>query len=90
MKVLLQMMMILYISQYMLISNVEGINLSKDDLSCKPGEGIGIFASGLASQCSGDNLITTKEECKAAADYNRKNKIDIFPSVDTVSRIYCK
>ena len=55
MKVLLQMMMILYISQYMmLISNVEGINLSKDNLSCKPGEGIGIFASGLASQCSGD------------------------------------
>ena len=76
MKVLLQMMMILYISQYMLISNVDGINLSKDDLSCKPGEGIGIFASGLASQCSGDNSITTKEECKAAADYNKNNKID--------------
>ena len=39
----------------MLISNVEGINLSKDDLSCKPGEGIGILTSG--SQCTGDNSI---------------------------------
>ncbi len=56
MKVLLQMMMILYISQYMFISNVEGINLSKDNLSCKPGEGIGILTSG--SQCTGDNSIT--------------------------------
>jgi hypothetical protein len=49
------------------------------DLTCKAGEGVPsgkIFTSGLASQCSGINKITTEAECKLAAEYNSKNNID--------------
>eukprot|EP00942_MAST-04A_sp_MAST-4A-sp1_P011612 g11612.t1 len=59
----------------LLISVVSG-----KDLTCKPGEGVptGVygFTSGPPSQCSGIDSITTEEDCKAAAEYNRKNNID--------------
>ena len=44
----------LYIICLLLISVVSG-----EDFTCKPGYGIGIFTSGLASQCSGLSKITT-------------------------------
>ena len=60
----------------LLISVVRG-----EDITCKAGERVtggigGIFTSGDASQCSGTSKITTWQECKAQAEYNRKNGID--------------
>ena len=51
----------------LLISAVSG----EEDLTCQAGYGIGIFTSGLASQCSGVSKITTEAECKLAAEYNK-------------------
>jgi hypothetical protein len=51
--------------------------VSGKDLTCKAGEGVfdyTVYASG--SQCTGLSKITTAEECKLAAEYNRKNNID--------------
>ena len=59
---------------WLLISVVGGVGVT-----CKAGEGAfdySIFTSGPASQCSGWSKITTAEECKAAAIYNKKSKID--------------
>ena len=52
--------------------------VSSNKLTCKAGEGPGplFVASGDGSQCSGIFKITTEAECKAAAEYNRKNNID--------------
>ena len=64
----------LYIICLLLISAVSG-----EDLTCKHGYGMiptDIRTSGLASQCSGVSKITTWQECKLAAEYNRKNNID--------------
>ena len=47
----------LYIICLLLISVVSG-----EDLTCKAGYGIGIFTSGLASQCSGLSKVTTEAE----------------------------
>jgi hypothetical protein len=46
------------------------------ECACKPGYGQSIFTSGSASQCSGVSKITTEAECRAAAEYNKKNNID--------------
>jgi hypothetical protein len=47
------------------------------DVTCEAGEYPPYgFTSGPASQCSGLSKITTEAECKAAAEYNRKNNID--------------
>eukprot|EP00942_MAST-04A_sp_MAST-4A-sp1_P002584 g2584.t1 len=57
-----------------LLSTVRG-----EDITCKAGDGMiptDIRTSGYASQCSGVSKITTAEECKLAAEYNRKNNID--------------
>eukprot|EP00942_MAST-04A_sp_MAST-4A-sp1_P010806 g10806.t1 len=50
--------------------------VSGEDVTCKPGYGIGTFSSGSASQVCGISKITTEAECKLAAEYNRKNNID--------------
>jgi hypothetical protein len=60
----------------LLISVVRG-----EDFNCEAGEVLlpnpnNIFTSGSASQCSGLSKITTEAECRAAAEYNRKNNID--------------
>eukprot|EP00942_MAST-04A_sp_MAST-4A-sp1_P001339 g1339.t1 len=73
MKVL-NIVALLIVSQYMVLYVVNG-----KDLTCKAGEGVPsgkIFTSGDASQCSGLSKITTWQECKLAAEYNRKNNID--------------
>ena len=52
---------------------------AKGEVTCEAGEGVSsgkIFTSGYASQCTGLSKITTREECIAAAEYNRKNNID--------------
>ena len=70
----INMIMLLLISQCMMILVVNG-----KDLTCEAGYGVPsgkIFTSGSASQCSGLSKITTEAECKLAAEYNSKNNID--------------
>ena len=70
----LNILLIIFVSQYVLVLVVGG-----KDFTCEPGYGNEagkIFTSGYASQCSGISKITTEAECKAAAEYNRKNSID--------------
>jgi hypothetical protein len=46
--------------------------------ACKAGDGFGVvdfFSSGFASQCTGVSKITTEEECRLAAVFNRKHNI---------------
>ncbi len=53
------------------------VSTSLEDVTCEPGYAIqptDIRTSG--SQCSGLSKITTWQECKLAAEYNRKNNID--------------
>ena len=61
----------LFVIWLLLISIVSG-----EDVTCKPGYGVGIFTSGSASQVCGISKITTWQECKLAAEYNSKNNID--------------
>jgi hypothetical protein len=69
MKVL-NILLVLFVSQYMIFVNGK-------DLTCKVGEVVGrMVTSGKALQVCGLSIITTEAECKAAAEYNRKNNID--------------
>ena len=68
-----------YISVFIICLLSISIVRGEEDLTCKVGYGMiptDIRTSGLASQCSGVSKITTPAECKAAAEYNRKNNID--------------
>ena len=71
---IVNMLILLLLSQYMIILIVNG-----KDLACEAGYGAPsgkIFISGSASQCSGLSKITTEAECELAAEYNSKNNID--------------
>jgi hypothetical protein len=80
MKVVLHMMntKILHIKAVLfVVLQCMFISVIKGDVTCKVGEGIiPMFTSGYASQCSGVSKITSWQECKLAAEYNRKNNID--------------
>ena len=70
----INMIMLLLISQYMMVLAVNG-----KDLTCEPGEGMpptDIRTSG--SQCSGWSKITTWQECELAAEYNRKSIVLVW------------
>ena len=66
-----------YISVFIICLLSISIVRGEEDLTCKDGYGmIGTDIRRSGSQCSGLSKITTEAECKAAAEYNRKNNID--------------